>query len=62
MTEYELRLRPVPGTYNAPEVRRLARILKSLLRTYGYQCIAAREIASDNAEPQLPVTKRRRTV
>ena len=43
-TEYEIRLRPLPGTHNAPAVRRLARWLKRMLRAYGFVCISAKEI------------------
>ena len=50
-TEYELRLRPTGGNHNAPTVRRLARILKALLRGYGFKCVSAREL------PTQPVDK-----
>jgi hypothetical protein len=42
--EFEIRLRAKPGQWNSPPVRRLAIILKRLLRNYGFQCIRARAI------------------
>jgi hypothetical protein len=40
--EYLLRLRAAPG--DVPPGRRLARLLKALLRSYGMKCLDVREI------------------
>jgi hypothetical protein len=46
-----LHLRPAPGNWQAPPDRRLARLLKCMLRAYGWRCIGAREVLPDAAEP-----------
>ena len=43
--EYELRLRPVKSAWPTPTVRRLAIVLKRLLRNYGFECVSAKEIS-----------------
>jgi hypothetical protein len=44
---YELLLTPEPGL--VPEIHRLRRCLKALLRCYGLRCLEVREVAA--AEP-----------
>jgi hypothetical protein len=44
-TRYELILEPQKGSHRAPEVRRLAIILKHLLRRHGYVCISVKSAA-----------------
>lgn len=40
-------MRPVPGNWLAPAERRLARVLKSMLRGYGFECVSAREVSAN---------------
>jgi len=50
--DYRLTLRPLPGA--APAVVRLRRLLKSLLRAYGFRALAVEELArADDRGPQL---------
>lgn len=54
--DYLLRLRASPGNWLAPVERRLARLLKAMLRGYGFRCIDCRpthsqEPANERAKP-----------
>lgn len=44
-----LHLTPVPGNYLAPPEKRLARLLKAMLRAYGWRCTACRPVAPTDA-------------
>jgi hypothetical protein len=45
---YILTLRPEPGP--VPEIHRLRRCLKQLLRAYGLVCLSVEEVKPDRAE------------
>lgn len=48
--EYVLRLRPMPGNYQSPEIRRLARILKTLGRRWGFQCVRCEPVKQEGGK------------
>lgn len=43
----ELVLESVDAGFLAPPIKRLARLLKAMLRGYGFRCVRAREIEED---------------
>ena len=43
-----LHLTPAPGNYQAPPEKRLARLLKCMLRAYGWRCVACRPVTPAN--------------
>lgn len=49
---YVVTLEPVTGPFWAPPHRRLARLLKAMLRGYGFRCVSARELEA--TPPSLP--------
>ena len=49
-----LHLTPVSGNYMAPPEKRLARLLKCMLRAYGWRCTACRPVKAHD-EGQAPV-------
>ena len=51
---YHLEVEAVPGDYLAPPERRLARLLKCMLRAYGWRCTACRPVAPAD-EGKAPV-------
>lgn len=55
---YHLELEPVPGNYLAPPERRLARLLKAMLRAYGWRCVSCRPVAPANEEQAPEGAKR----
>ena len=51
---YYLELEPVPGNYLAPPEKRLARLLKTMLRAYGWRCNACRPVSPAVETPPPP--------
>jgi hypothetical protein len=51
---YFLELEPVPGNYLAPPEKRLARLLKTMLRAYGWRCNACRPVSPAVETPPPP--------
>jgi len=54
-TIIELHVTPTPGNHLAPPMRRLARLLKAMLRGYGWRCVQCRPVAP--AAPAGEVTE-----
>ena len=54
MSRFLLEIEPVPGNWSAPPVQRLKGVLKRLLRSYGFRCVAAREVTQGNADTRAP--------
>jgi hypothetical protein len=52
---YHLELEPVAGNYLAPPEKRLARLLKAMLRAYGWRCTRCVPLAPANEE-QAPTS------
>jgi hypothetical protein len=50
--EYSIVLTPQAGNWQAPPEKRLARLLKTMLRAYGWRCNACRPVTP--AEPPPP--------
>ena len=42
---YRIELEPASGNYLAPPEKRLARLLKAMLRGYGWRCVACKPVA-----------------
>ena len=42
---------PEKGLWQSPPERRLARLLKAMLRGYGFRCIAVRELRGKRSHP-----------
>jgi hypothetical protein len=51
---YSLELEPVPGNYLAPPEKRLARLLKTMLRAYGWRCNACHPVSPAVETPPPP--------
>ena len=45
-----LHVRPAPGHWQAPPMRRLARLLKAMLRGYGWRCVTCRPADEANRD------------
>jgi hypothetical protein len=52
-----LHVRPAPGNWQAPPEKRLARLLKAMLRGYGWRCIACKTISGNDAGSNQERTK-----
>lgn len=51
---YILQLRPTPGNWPAPPEKRLARLLKCALRSFGWRCVVCRpQREQSEVEPEL---------
>ena len=47
---YVLRLRAIPGRFQADPHQRLRRVLKTLLRTWGFRCVTVETITEPPVE------------
>lgn len=52
--EVTITLRPEAGHWQAPPMRRLARLLKGMLRAYGWRCIDIRAEQGKSSQPTQP--------
>lgn len=51
---YILQLRPTPGNWPAPPEKRLARLLKCALRSFGWRCVGVHpQREQSEVEPEL---------
>jgi hypothetical protein len=52
-----LHLTPAPGNYQAPPEKRLARLLKCMLRGYGWRCVGCRPVDPPAPAGEIPEGK-----
>jgi hypothetical protein len=52
---YLLKIRSASGHWTAPPTKRLARLLKAMLRGYGFQCLSCEPLEPKEGKP-VPIT------